>query len=190
MQIEIEAKVKVDSLDAVAVRLGSLGAKLLDRLVQRDCYFNDSDGRLASSDKGLRIRRQSSAGVDKVILTYKGKRGKSQYKSRAEYEVQVDDYDNMVSVLDGLGYKVALSFVKRRQIWLLNGCEVCLDELPMLGSFVEVEGSGETLITETLKMLELSQLEHIRCGYARLMKKRLKQNGLDSRYICFEGDEK
>jgi adenylate cyclase class 2 len=188
--LEVEAKVKVDSLDAVAVRLESLEARLIDKLVQRDCYFDDRDNRLAASDKGLRIRRQSSAGIDKVLLTYKGKRGKSQFKSRPEYEVQVDDYDNMVSALDGLGYKVALSFVKRRQVWFLNGCEVCLDELPILGCFVEVEGPGETLIAETLKMLELSQLEHIRGGYAMLMKKRLKENGIDSRYICFEGDEK
>jgi adenylate cyclase class 2 len=188
--LEVEAKVKVDSLEVVAARLGSLGAKLIDKLVQRDCYFNDCDGKLASNDKGLRIRRQTSTGIDKVILTYKGKRGKSKFKSRPEYEVQVDDYDNMVSVLDGLGYKVALSFVKRRQVWFLNGCEVCLDELPMLGCFVEVEGPGETLIAETLKKLELSRLEHIRCGYARLMKNRLKENGIDSRYICFEGDEK
>ena len=190
MKIEIEAKVKVDSLDAIAVRLESLEAKLLEKLVQRDCYFEDRDGWLASNDKGLRIRRQTSVGIEKVILTYKGKRGESQFKSRAEYEVQVDDYENMVSVLDGLGYKVALSFVKRRQVWFLNGCAVCLDELPLLGCFVEIEGPGEALIAETLKVLELSQLEHIRCGYASLMKKKLKENGIDRRYISFEGDEK
>ena len=89
--LEIEAKVKVDSLDAVAVRLESLGATLLDNSVQRDCYFNDRDKKLASADKSLRIRRQSSVGIEKVILTYKGKRGKSEFKSRPEYEVQVDD---------------------------------------------------------------------------------------------------
>ena len=188
--LEIEAKVKVDSLDAIAARLESLDARLLDKLVQRDCHFDDRENGLTAGDKSLRVRRQSSACVEKVILTYKGKRGKSEFKSRPEYEVQVDDYDNIVGVLTGLGYKVALSFVKRRQVWLLNGCEVCLDELPMLGCFVEVEGPDEMRIAETLKVLELSQIEHIRCGYAGLMKKRLKENGVDSRYICFEGDEK
>ena len=188
--LEVEAKVKVDSLDQVAARLESLGITQFDKLVQRDCYFDNGDNSLASNDKGLRIRRQSSSGDEKTILTYKDKRGESKYKSRPEYEVQVDDYDNMVNVLEGLGYKVVLSFVKRRQIWFLNGCEICLDELPILGCFVEIEGPDETAITETLKMLDLSQFEHICRGYASLMKKRLKENGIDSRYICFEGDEK
>lgn len=188
--LEIEAKVKVDSLDTIAQRLESLDAKLLDKLVQCDSYFDDPESSLLSADKGLRLRRQRSGDLERVILTYKGKRGESKFKSRAEYEVEVDNHDSMVSILDGLGYKMSLGLEKRRQIWRIDDCQVCLDELPMLGFYVEVEASSESQIEDILEKLELSDIKHIPDGYASLMKKRIIENGIDSRYICFEGDGK
>ena len=188
--LEIEAKIKVDSLDTVAGLLDRCDAKLLADLTQRDCYFDDPENKMSSGNNSLRIRRQISAGVEDIILTYKGKRGDSKFKSRPEHQVCVDDYDNMVDILKGLGYEISLSLEKRRQMWLLNGCEVSLDELPLLGYFVEVEGPSETQIAQTLKTLELSHLEHIQDGYAKLMKKRIKENGIETRCISFQGDEK
>ena len=43
MALEIEAKLKIDSLDAVAEKLDSLGAEFVGEQIQRDYYFEDAD---------------------------------------------------------------------------------------------------------------------------------------------------
>ena len=178
------------TIGAFPERLGSLGATLVESVVQRDRYFDDTKCGLQSADKGLRIRQQISAGVERVTLTYKGPRGESKFKSRSEYEGEIADHDNMVGILEGLGYEMSLGLEKRRDVWAIDGCHVCLDEVAMLGYFVEVEAGGESQIEAVLEKLGLAGLEHIPDGYASLIGKMIEEEGLDSRYICFEGDGK
>ena len=161
MQIEIEAKVKVDSHEPVVKKLRQHGAVLMADLTQRDAYFDDLDRNLLSNDKGLRIRRQVSSGVEQIILTFKGERSDGKYKSRPEHNIEVGNHDELVKVLGGLGFGSVLTVEKSRQMWQLNDCEVCLDQLLMLGKFVEVEGPSEAKISEVLEMLGLDSLEHI-----------------------------
>ena len=188
--LEIEAKVKVDSLDTVAQQLKSLDATHVDKLVQWDSYFDGPRKHLLMADKGIRMRQQSSDGPDKSILTYKGPRGDSDFKSRPEYEVQVDDRDKMALILEGLGYESTVGLEKRRDVWQLDDCLVMLDEVAMLGCFVEVEAADEAQIEAVLKKLGLSKIKHISDGYASLLIKMLEKEGVDSREIRLEGNEK
>lgn len=172
MSVEIEAKVKVGSHEAIAEELGGSGAVLLADIEQADIYYDFAQKSLTGSGKGMRIRRQKSAGIETVILTYKGKRQEGEYKIRPEHEVEVSDGQTLMDILDGIGLQKQLTVEKKRQMWQFNDCEVCLDDVAGLGAFVEVEGPSEATVKQTMKMLGLDGLKHIQDGYAKLLHKK------------------
>jgi adenylate cyclase class 2 len=111
------------------------------------------------------------------------------FKSRREVEAEIspEDFSNMVDLLGMLGFEKVLAFEKRRNLWRLDGCDVCLDQVPILGCFVEVEGPDEQSINGVLNKLQLSGIEHINKGYARLMRDKLDESGSDVEEIFFDG---
>jgi adenylate cyclase class 2 len=175
MSFEIEAKLKVNSLQEVESRLRQLGAEFLAEQVQTDYHFDDANGTLAKTDRCLRLRRQRSGENEQFFLTFKGPKEKSNFKKRQEIEIEIKDADSMQKLLTALGYEAALSVEKKRQLWKFGGCEVALDELPLLGNFVEIEGPGDEEITNTQESLGLADLSHIAKSYACLMKEKLCQ---------------
>ena len=183
MSIEIEAKLKVDSLQDVERKLGEADAEFLEEQFQTDAYFDNADAALKSSDRALRLRRQRTGQKEKTFLTYKGPKEKSDFKKRREIEVEVGDADSAEELLLALGYEKALVFEKRRRIWNLDDCVVCLDELPLLGCFVEIEGPDGERIAGVQKDLGLSDLPHIVESYALLMDERLRLLGRKERKV-------
>ncbi|MCF7954885.1 MAG: class IV adenylate cyclase [Phycisphaerae bacterium] len=185
MDHEIECKVKVDSHADVIARLGEIGAEFVGSFLLRDAYFDFAGDELKTADRGLRIRRQIGDEGEKVIVTYKGPREDNPFKSRQEIETTVGEFDFMSQILLALGMKKNIVIEKKRDIWLYGDCEVCLDELPLLGTFVEVEGENADKISKVLEALSLSGLEHIDDGYARLIKNKLKELGIKDKEVIF-----
>ena len=183
MCIEIEAKLKVDSLQEVGRKLGEVGAEFVAEQLQTDTYFDDAGAVLRSSDRALRLRRQRAGQKENTFLTYKGAKEKSDFKKRQEIEIEVGNGDLVEKLLSELGYEKALVFEKRRQIWQLDDCVVCLDELPLLGSFVEIEGPDGERIADVQKKLGMSDLMHIVESYACLMQQKLRQLGKEQRQV-------
>jgi len=175
MHTEIEAKLKVDSLQEIVERLAELGAEFLEEQLQTDYYFDDVNRTLTKTDKCLRLRRQLTKEQEKVFLTYKGPKEKDQLKKRQEIEIEVGNVDSTRKLLSALGYDQALVVKKKRQIYQLGGCVVALDELPLLGSFVEIEGPDDEKIVSVQRSLGLTDLPHIPESYASLMEEKLRQ---------------
>ncbi len=173
MCFEIEAKLKVDSLQEVESKLKQLGAEFLAEQLQTDYHFDDANKILTKADRSLRLRRQKSGENERFFLTYKGSKEKSDFKKRQEIEIEIENADSMQKLLMALGYEMALSVEKKRCLWKLGGCEVALDELPLLGNFVEIEGPDDEEITNVQKRLGLANLSHVAKSYAHLMKERL-----------------
>jgi adenylate cyclase class 2 len=170
--LEIEAKVKVKNLETIAGKLRRIGARFLHTVREQDLYFNSLDGKLLNSNCGLRLRKRkwdSSTPKTQVFLTYKGPTGKSAFKSRREIQVQVDNYDAIKNILVQLGYKKHLTVNKLRHIWQLGKCEICLDKVQGLGTFIEVEGPNEKIITTALHKLGFDKTQHISSGYVRML---------------------
>lgn len=188
MPIEIEAKIKVESLELIAESLRQAGAKFESEISQRDTFFNDVKSDLIKSGSGLRLRRQVNRDGEKIVLTFKGPKMSGPFKSRQEIEVGLDEngFDGMVKLLGGLGFVQVLAFEKKRKMWLLDDCQVCLDEVPLLGNFVEVEGPNEHVIAEVLSKIQLYGLEHINKGYARLMREKLDEISSNKTEIFFD----
>ena len=72
MYVEIEVKLKVNSLAEVEQKLAELGAEFLAEQLQTDYLFDDANAALIAADRCLRLRRQSVNGSDRFFLTYKG----------------------------------------------------------------------------------------------------------------------
>lgn len=172
MSHEIEAKIKVPGLEPVAARLKELGAEFLHEIRQTDTYFMNK--LLRDNDCGLRIRQEFSSVGQTAMITFKGARTESQYKSRPEYETSVGSGETMEKIIESLGLTQRIQVEKKRAVWQLGPCQVCLDELPRLGSFVEVEGPDEDAIFAALEKLGLQNEPHIANGYASLLKHELK----------------
>lgn len=169
MGTEIEAKLKVDSLQTAAEKLARLGAEFLQEQLQKDYYFDDANGAFVKTDRCLRLRQQFAGRKEKIFLTYKGAKEKDNFKKRKELEVEVKDLDSAGKLLSALGFEQVLMVEKRRRIWRLENCIVCLDELPLLGSFVEIEGPDDRSIADVQCNLGLAHLPHIPESYAKLI---------------------
>ena len=165
MADEIEAKVKVDSLDSVRQRLLDAGAERVGKVLEVNTYY-----RLADADCGLRTRLETDeTGGTRGRVTFKGCRQPGPYKRREEIEFDASDTAAAGLLFERLGHGRALVFEKRRETFALAGCEVVLDELPTLGTFVEVEGETEDAVTAVLKRLGLGGHESLQQGYASMI---------------------
>jgi adenylate cyclase class 2 len=168
VNLEIEAKISVPSLRPISNRLKEIGAVFVKRVRETDTYLKDSKARLLKRGCGLRLRHQTGPGGRKAFLTFKGPKHKTRYKTRLESETQISDFDATLRIFMGLGYKTAIVVQKTRWIWKLGSCLICLDDLPALGYFVEVEGPSEKQVEKTLRKLQLADLPSITNGYAKL----------------------
>ncbi len=172
---EIEAKIKVTDLTAVAETLKAIGATPTHDIQQTDTYFMDAGNLLAQNDCGLRIRQETIDGKQSARMTFKGAKIGGPYKSRPEFETGVGDADVTAKIFESLGYGKHLDVCKHRSMWALDDCDVCLDNVERLGCFVEVEGPDETVIAGVLEKLNLHNAPLIKQGYASMTAALLKQ---------------
>lgn len=182
MPTETELKIPVDDLDQVEARLRKLHAQPIGQFLQDDMFFDSQDRRLLAADRGLRLRTldrsdQPSA-KRQYVLTYKGARQSSDIKKREEIEVEVSDPKAMIDVLDRLGFTLMLHLQKRRRRYRLSDCYVELDTLPVLGTFVEIEGPREELIRKVAHDLGLDPLRGTTESYASLLMAQARRRGL------------
>lgn len=187
MATEIEAKMKVDDFGPVRQALSARGAKRAGTVLETNTFFDTPDRSLLSLDKGLRLRRSKdiSTSVERFVITVKGPAQKGALKSRDEAEVNVEEGDGAAAVLQALGYAPELAFEKRRESWKLDGCKIELDELPILGRFVEIEGPDEATVMRVRDQLGLSDLPPIKTGYISMLTRHLKETGDDRTFVSF-----
>jgi adenylate cyclase class 2 len=174
MYVEIEAKLKVESLEDVRCKLVELGAEFMAEQLQKDFYFDDEDRTLTKTDQCLRLRRELVDNSERFFLTYKGAKEEDQFKKRQEIDIEIEDPDSMEKMLIALGYNRVLVLEKKRKTWRYRDCVVALDELPSLGVFVEIEGPDDEIIGKAQEDLGLAALPHIPESYASLMDKKLR----------------
>ncbi len=181
MCVEIEAKLKVDSLQQISATLTGLGAKFVESHLQRDCHFDNAKMTLQKSDRCLRLRIQTAGQSKRFFLTYKGPKEKSRFKKRQEIEIEIPDGDSMLKLFSALGFDCVFVIEKKRHLWRLANCEIALDELPLLGNFVEIEGPDEDKIANVQSSLGLFDLPHIKKGYAALIRDKLHELGKEQK---------
>lgn len=183
---EIEIKLGVDDLAAVAKRLEQLGATLhKPRLYERNVRYENADKTLTQQEIVVRLRQD-----DRIRLTYKEPSqpvDDSGTQTRFEAEVEVSDFNAMETILGKLGYQPYLVYEKYRTTYRLDETEIVLDELPY-GNFVEIEGSIQA-IQAMIERLELKAARRYDTNYIGLferVKQALKLNIHDLTFANFE----
>jgi adenylate cyclase class 2 len=186
MALEIEAKFKVDSFEAVRRRLTELRGERICAVLESNHIFDTQDRGLFARGCGLRIRTCAGQGrVPASTLTYKGPQTQSSLKSREELETHIDDADAARGILAGLGFTPVLVFEKRREKWRLSDCTIELDELPRLGCYVEIEGPTEQAVTSAQASLNLAHEQAITTTYIALLIEHARANHLPADHITF-----
>jgi len=192
MQREIELKYKVGSLEPIRRALRAAGAEFRFTAHQSDSYFDTSARSLLDADTAIRLRRVRclKAGAEKPdargLLTFKGPRDAgSRAKSREEQQTYVDDGQAVERILKACGLELMLRVEKRRASYRLGCCLIELDELPLAGFFVEVEGLGEKAIDAAAKKLRLSG-EPTRAHYIELLREHCRAVGVSCAEVTFQ----
>lgn len=174
MPHEIELKFRCGDLAPVRRRLRDLGATGHPAVLETNHILDTDELRLRNAGCGLRVRQTWVRGAPRgrpdssATLTFKGPREKSVAKSREELETHVADAQVLLTVLARLGFSEVIVYEKCRETWTLGPCEIALDELPRLGSWLEVEGPSEAAIAEACASLGLSEADAERATYVEM----------------------
>lgn len=186
MGMEIEAKVRVGSHEAVRERLRAGGAVCEGVTRETNTFFDTGDRALLKGDRGLRIRVNRREGGESLVVTYKGPKNVGEgVKAREEIEVGVDDHDALVELFGKLGYGVTLSFDKVRETWRLPGAEVVLDTLPHLGDFLEVEAGSAEKVREVLEAIGLGAEPMVQESYIKMIAAWIEKNAPGTTVVRF-----
>lgn len=184
MSIEIEGKMRLADREATTGKLRELGASGGDEIFETNTFFDTGQGALKSSDQGLRIRVER-LGDDRrqVTITHKGPRAHGQLKSRNETELGVDSAQDAAQLLTQLGYQPVLTFEKRRQRFVLDGCHVELDHLPYIGDFIEIEGPSDEAVMSVRERLGLSDQPLVKTSYIAMLSTYLREHQLSETIV-------
>lgn len=187
MAVEIEAKMKVPDLTVIRERLTAAGAKPTGEYLERNTFFDTDDRSLLAADEGLRIRlnKDRNGTASTCTMTFKGPRQRGQLKSREETELSCGSFTDAAAMLTCLGFTKVLSFEKRRDSWSLGGCKVELDELPHLGTYVEIEGPREEAVLRVREQLQLSDRPMVRASYIAMLMTHLQEQGQPANDVLF-----
>jgi adenylate cyclase, class 2 len=187
MAVEIEAKMKVPSLEVVRAKLEAAKAERVGDFFETNIFFDTEDRSLLAADQGLRLRinRNLELRDESYLFTFKGPRQHGKLKSREEIELDVANPRDAERFLNALGYVKVLAFEKRRHSWKMNGCSVELDELPHLGVYVEIEGPDENAIMKVRESLGLAKTPIIKTSYIAMLMAWLQEKGSADRTVVF-----
>ena len=172
---EIELKYRLAGPAALRSRLAELGARREKYVLEKNTLFDTARGELRKQGCGLRLREEAEieGGAGQTVrLTYKGPREPdSLVKIREELETKVVDGDAMRGIITQLGMHATVHYEKRRETWHLGDCEICVDELPDLGWFVEVEGPSESSVAAACAQLGLPEADIVAETYVEMAHK-------------------
>lgn len=131
IEFEVKAPVPAGRVEALRVALGP-PVRVEEHA---DLYLAHPARDFATTDEALRL---SSRG-GRADITYKGPKLDGRTKARREIVVPVEDAAAARAMLEALGFRAVREVRKTRRLHERAGFEVALDEVPGLGTFVELE---------------------------------------------------
>ena len=152
MHIEYEATFPSIDKDEIRQRLKHVGATLLRaEFMQRRVVFHLPRGHEVYG-AWMRVRDEG----DKVTMSYKvvdNRESDRNIENQKELCLTVDSFEDAVSLLSAIGCERKAYQETKREVWKLDGVEICIDEWPYLEPFVEVEGDSEQAVRDACKKL-------------------------------------
>jgi adenylate cyclase class 2 len=170
--MEIEVKAKVGDLAQIKKKLIELGAEFTNSEQQDDSYFKPKGREMEDQGPGsfiVRIRKGSA----KSFLTLKEM--SEETGVWPEHETAVDNPGQAREILLKMGYSHLFDINKKREKAMLDGVELCLDDVKQLGKYLEAAIEAETKVGAKQKIMALLQkigINEIQIepkGYARII---------------------
>lgn len=149
MHTEYEVRVLEINKAEILEKLAKLNATLVGDFFQRR-YVYDFNPKI--SGKWIRLRTNG----EKTTLTIKNILS-SKIDGTQELEIIVDDFDKTNMILKELGYMSKGYQENLRCQYILNGVEIDIDDWPLIPTYIEIEGSSEKEVYDTLKLLGFSK---------------------------------
>lgn len=148
MKIEYEATFTNINKDEVRARLKAAGAVLIkpEVLMKRKSFTPPNEKDIEYS--WTRVRDEG----DRITMSFKTIKG-DEIEDQKEEMVVIDDFQAGVDFLLALGCREKAYQESKREIWHLDGTEVCLDEWPFLEPYVEIEGESEAAVRAAAEKL-------------------------------------
>ena len=170
--LEIELKVRVDSLDPIRQNLKDRHAEFRGKQHEHDLYYNAPHRDFGSTDEALRVRYTDGP----ALVTYKGRKLREYgLKAREELNTAVESGEVFEQILVRLGFTKTAEVNKWRENYKLGNASFALDLVDHLGTFVEIEIMAETdgsdaasQIQKIAKEMEISG-EPILASYLELL---------------------
>lgn len=177
---EIEIKARVNDAASVLQKLKAHGVKLGEAKTQHDIVYGEQRTDGSWGKHWLRVRTQDS----RFIFTYK--RSVTSELDSIEHETAVENGEAMIAILKDLGFSLYSDLTKVRRTGHAGAYELCFDEVPPLGTFIEIESlttddiDGEQVMKDMRAFLEklgISENDRVMSGYDVLMR---QHEGLDA----------
>jgi adenylate cyclase, class 2 len=141
--LEIELKVRVDSLGPVKEKLIARNARACGRVHEHDVYYNAPHRDFEKTDEALRMRYTDRHG-EAAVVTYKGPKIPSlELKVREELNTGIESGRIFEQMIQKLGFVRVSEVDKVRENYQLGEATVSLDTVDRLGTFVEIELAGD-----------------------------------------------
>ncbi len=132
---EIEIKCRVTDGLSLQSKLESIGIKLGPAKSQHDVVYGWPGAKEAAfKNNWLRIRTE-----DEKTVYFTLKRSVVGHLDSIEHEVIVDNADELREIILNLGYELYSDLTKIRRKAAYGDIEICFDEVPGLGTFIEAE---------------------------------------------------
>lgn len=173
---ELEIKIQIGSVEhfhAIYDSCNELFGPPVSHVLQLDEYYDTPDGQLKKQDLVIRIRSNG----EKKTIALKSPRIElpSGMTNRIELEFLSAEGEKVHEQLLGQGLLPNEAAEKERWTFIYNDCEIVLDKLPFIGSFIEIEGPSEIAIHKIVELLDLSSCRIIRKNYGELMMDKFRE---------------
>lgn len=89
-------------------------------------------------------------------------------ENQKEICVEVSDFDETVKLLESIGCEKKSYQETKRELWILDGVEITIDEWPFLEPFVEVEGKSEKEVKEVSEKIGFDYSKALFCAVGKL----------------------
>ncbi|MBA3958295.1 MAG: class IV adenylate cyclase [Parachlamydiaceae bacterium] len=173
---ELEIKIQISSeelFQTIHTSCNNLFGPPISHILQLDEYYDTPDGQLKKQDLVIRIRSYGK----KQTIALKSPRVElsSGITNRIELEFISAEGEKVHEQLLNQGLNPNEAAEKERWTFIYNDCEIVLDKLPFIGFFIEIEGSSEDTINDTVSLLNLSSCKVVRQNYGELMMAKFRE---------------
>jgi predicted adenylyl cyclase CyaB len=180
---EIELKFKLNSLkekNRIESKLRKLNARKIGSFFESNHLFDFANNSVSKSDCVLRLRKIRN----EITLCFKGPLKSNKFKERTEVEFAVNSFSKAKKQLIELGLSEKFIYQKKKKVFELNNTVIDVAELPVIGFWVEIEGSKKQ-ISSVAKELGFKMKDSVIISFPELFLSKVKRKKSRKKNMVF-----